>query len=195
MKRALKAVLNSIFIVLAFPLALLTGFGRQVTMFQFFGQFCSLFPGLPGDYLRVAYYHLTLAQCSLESRISIGSFFADPNVNVAKSVYIGAYCVMGACRIGERTLIATAAQILSGKNQHPRQADGTLQAAMHQEGGVTIGADCWIGAAAIVMDHVGQGSTVAAGAIVTKPVPPGTVVAGNPARILKPSTEAGATQA
>jgi acetyltransferase-like isoleucine patch superfamily enzyme len=37
------------------------------------------------------------------------------------------------------------------------------------------------------MADVGDGSTVGAGSVVTKPVPPRVVVAGNPARILKPA--------
>lgn len=49
---------------------------------------------------------------------------------------------------------------------------------------VTIGHDVWIGHGAIILPGrtVGLGSVVAAGAIVTKDVPPYTIVAGNPAR-------------
>lgn len=47
---------------------------------------------------------------------------------------------------------------------------------------------CWIGNHAIILPQakeIGENSVVAAGAIVTKPVPPNVVVAGNPARIIK----------
>ena len=40
---------------------------------------------------------------------------------------------------------------------------------------VTIGADCWIGAAAIVMADVGAGSTIGAGSVVSRPIPPCSV--------------------
>lgn len=51
---------------------------------------------------------------------------------------------------------------------------------------VVIEDNCFIGAGAIVLMGVtvGKGSIVAAGAVVTKDVPPGSVVAGNPARVI-----------
>lgn len=53
---------------------------------------------------------------------------------------------------------------------------------------VTIGHDVWIGHGAIVLPGrvVGDGAVVAAGAIVTKDVAPYAIVAGNPARLIRP---------
>ncbi|MEV7663036.1 DapH/DapD/GlmU-related protein [Paenarthrobacter sp. NPDC089316] len=52
---------------------------------------------------------------------------------------------------------------------------------------VVIEDDVWIGARAIILPgvRVGRGSVVAAAAVVTKSVPPFSVVAGNPARVVK----------
>ena len=52
---------------------------------------------------------------------------------------------------------------------------------------VTIGHDVWIGHGAIVLPgrNIGTGAVIAAGAIVTKDVPAYTIVAGNPARIIR----------
>jgi phosphonate metabolism protein (transferase hexapeptide repeat family) len=52
---------------------------------------------------------------------------------------------------------------------------------------VSIGHDVWIGHGAIVLPgrNIGTGAVVAAGAIVTKDVPAYTIVAGNPARIIR----------
>jgi len=53
---------------------------------------------------------------------------------------------------------------------------------------VTIGHDAWIGRAAIVLPGrtIGTGAVVGAGAVVTKDVAPYTIVAGNPARVIRP---------
>lgn len=56
---------------------------------------------------------------------------------------------------------------------------------------VTIGPDVWIGHNAIVMPGVtiGTGAAVGSGSVVTKDVPPFTIVVGNPARVLRPRFE------
>jgi len=53
--------------------------------------------------------------------------------------------------------------------------------------GISIGDDVWIGSHVMIVDGitVGDRAMIAAGSIVTKHVPPGAVVAGNPARVRK----------
>ena len=191
----LKALLRGAFLIVAFPMAMLSGFGRSETVYLIFAHGCALVPGIIGDYLRIAYYKLTLLECALESRIQFGSFFAHPQARVGRGVYIGSYCILGRTSIGDRTQIASSVQIPSGRKQHRRAADGRMQGSeeRHFEQ-VDIGADCWIGAAAIVMANVGAGSTVGAGSIVTRPVPAGSVAVGNPARVIN-SAPAGTSAA
>ena len=54
------------------------------------------------------------------------------------------------------------------------------------DGEIVIGEDAWVGAGAILLSHcsIGRGAVVAAGAVVSKPVPPYAVVAGVPAKII-----------
>ena len=55
------------------------------------------------------------------------------------------------------------------------------------KGPITLGHDVWIGARAIILSGVtiGTGAVIAAGAVVTKDVPPYAIVGGNPGRIIR----------
>lgn len=55
-----------------------------------------------------------------------------------------------------------------------------------RKGQIVIMNDCWIGEQVVILSGVtiGNGAIVAAGAVVTKDVPPYAIVAGNPARII-----------
>jgi len=183
-------VLHGAFLAAAFPAAALAGFGRWKPTYSICANLFALVPGILGDYLRICFYKLTLAGCSLSSRIQFGSFFAHPEAKVGEHVYIGSYCVLGITVIGERTQIASGVQILSGRHQHLRDEFGQISGA---ERGifapVVVGADCWIGAAAIVMADVGAGSTIGAGSVVTQAIPPGSVAVGSPAKVIKAAAE------
>jgi len=67
------------------------------------------------------------------------------------------------------------------------EADDSDLFAWRREHHCTLGHDVWIGHGAVVLPgrHVGTGSVIAAGAIVTKDVPPYTIVGGNPARPIR----------
>ncbi|GLH77550.1 acetyltransferase [Bradyrhizobium sp. SSBR45G] len=69
----------------------------------------------------------------------------------------------------------------------PGEEDDAEFFAWRRQHHVELGHDVWIGHGAIVLPgrNIGTGAVVAAGAIVTKDVPAYTIVAGNPARMIK----------
>ena len=52
---------------------------------------------------------------------------------------------------------------------------------------ITVGADAWIGARAMILPgcDIGTGSVIGAGSVVTRPTPDWSVSAGNPARVIR----------
>jgi acetyltransferase-like isoleucine patch superfamily enzyme len=189
MKRILKTALHGLFLLLALPWAALAGFGRFGATFTIGAHAVASAPGVVGDYLRIAYYKLTLKQCSLYSRISFGSFFAHSDAVLGSGVYIGSYCILGSCSIGDRTQIASQVQVLSGRQQHSRDSQGRISGSTEgQFQPIAIGSDCWIGASSIIMADIGSGTTIGAGSVVVRPVAAQVVAVGNPARVVKELT-------
>lgn len=92
----------------------------------------------------------------------------------------------GGVTIGDRTLIGYRTQILSNNHRIPNGRAPIFYAG-HEGKPVLIGNDVWIGANCLILPGVtiGEGAVVAGGSIVTKDIPPFSIVAGNPARILK----------
>ena len=175
-----KRLFQAMALIVAFPAAALTLFGRLPGVYTFFAHTFALGPGLPGSYLRAAYYKMTLQESSLDVTLAFGTYFVRPDTVLEEGVAIGAYCVIGRSRIGARSQIASHVLIPSGRRQHARNPDGTLSDCVTDR--TSIGADCWIGDGAVVMADLGDGVTVGAGSVVTRAVPAGSVVAGNPAR-------------
>lgn len=178
-----KRIMQGGAISLTFLPAALSAFGRLRHVYTFFAHSYALVPGVPGNFLRAAFYKLTLRDASIDVTISFGTFFSQTDVSLGSNVSIGSYGVIGNARIGARTQIASHVEIPGGAREHERDAQGKLSGLISGEGTV-VGADCWIGASAIILAEVGAGSTIGAGAVVVKPVPPGSVAVGNPARVI-----------
>jgi acetyltransferase-like isoleucine patch superfamily enzyme len=120
-----------------------------------------------------------------------------PEIVIGDRTFIGHGVVMSASssiRIGQHCLIAGGVQI-SDYDGHPVDAARRRAGEPTPPEGikpVVIEDDVWVGASVIIIKGVkiGARSIVGAGAVVTRDVPPDTVVAGNPARVVKQLAEA-----
>jgi acetyltransferase-like isoleucine patch superfamily enzyme len=181
-----KRIVQAFGLAIALIPAVLSGFGRLHQIYTFFAQSYALIPGVPGNFLRAAYYRLTLEDCSVDISIAFGSFFSHSGAHVGCNVSIGSFCVIGKARIDARSQIASHVEIPSSAREHRRDDEGKLSSVIEEEG-TRIGADCWIGSSAVILAEVGSGSTIGAGAVVVRPVPPRSVAVGNPARVINPA--------
>jgi acetyltransferase-like isoleucine patch superfamily enzyme len=156
------------------------------SVFNFFAQWYALLPGLPGVYLRRAFFQMTLDRCSSACYIGFGSLFTHRQVEVEERVYIGQYTLIGCANLRAGSLIGSQSSLLSGPALHEWDSwAGWLPTNTNNRRRLEIGPACWIGERAVVMADVGAGAMVAAGSVVSSAVAAGVVVAGNPARFVR----------
>ncbi|KGD94270.1 maltose acetyltransferase [Achromobacter sp. RTa] len=106
------------------------------------------------------------------------------NIRLGKGVFLNFNCVIldvVEVVIGDGTQIGPGVQILAA--DHPRDAS-TRDAGLEFGRPVRVGSNVWIGGAAILLPGitVGDNAIIGAGSVVTRDVPAGKTVAGNPAR-------------
>jgi carbonic anhydrase/acetyltransferase-like protein (isoleucine patch superfamily) len=112
---------------------------------------------------------------------------------VRGDVEFGAHCtvnpyvmISGMVRCGDGVRIASHASIV-GFNHGFDDPNVPIHTQKHESLGIVIGDDVWIGANAVVLDGVavGNGAVIAAGAVVSKDVPPLAIVGGVPANVVR----------
>jgi virginiamycin A acetyltransferase len=154
--------------------------------FALLSQAFSIIPGLLGEYARREIYRLTLNECAPDCTISFGTIFSHSDCSIKEGVYIGANCMIGKVDIGKNVLIGSNVDILSGKHQHSIE---NLEVSIRFQKGefkkIQIGEDTWIGNHSVIMDDIGIGCIIGAGSVITQPIGDYSIVAGNPAKIIK----------
>lgn len=123
--------------------------------------------------------------------LHVYNFRGLPNskIVIGEESLIGEYSVVrgqGGVHIGNRVFTSPFSQIIAVNHIFDDPNMSFTEQGITAEG-IIIEDDVWIGASAVITDGVtiGKGSVVAAGAVVTKNVPPHTVVAGVPAKVIK----------
>jgi acetyltransferase-like isoleucine patch superfamily enzyme len=110
-------------------------------------------------------------------------------------IKIGRHCIIGESAIirgqggvviGDNVIIAPHVQIMAVDHVFDDPTRPIIEQGIRALG-IEIEDNAWIGSGAIILDgvRIGRGAVVGAGAVVTRDVPPHTVVAGVPARVLR----------
>ena len=129
-----------------------------------------------------------------------GNIFPKEKVQVGQYSY-GTLNVISYNDLGERLKIGNYCSIagetkfiLNGEHEHDRISTFPFSKVVldrgpesTSKGSIIIDDDVWIGYRATIMSgvHIGQGAVIAAGAVVTKDVPPYAIAGGVPAKVIK----------
>jgi len=110
-------------------------------------------------------------------------------IRIGSDSLIGEYTVIrgqGGVALGNRVYTSPLTQIIAVNHVFDDPRRPFVEQGITAEG-ITIEDDVWLGSGSIVTDgvRIGRGAVVAAGAVVTGDVPPGVVVGGVPARVLR----------
>lgn len=110
-------------------------------------------------------------------------------IRIGRNCLISEFNVLrgqGGITIGDNVYTAPLVQMLAVDHVYDDSTQPIIEQGITAEG-IVIEDNAWIGAGAIITDgvRVGKGAVVGAGAVVTEDVPPHTVVAGVPAKVVK----------
>ena len=122
-------------------------------------------------------------QVILESGMG-GDLFIDEGASIHPRCQVNAY--HASIHIGKMVMLAPLCALYS-YNHGLQPGVPIIDQPLESRGPITIGDGAWLGVGVIVTSGVtiGEGAAVGAGSVVTRDVPPNTIAAGNPARVVK----------
>lgn len=130
---------------------------------------------------------LILNKCGNNINIEKGAQFHE-SLSIGDNSGIGIRADIGRkVSIGENVMMGPDCMIFTSNHNYDRIDIPMCEQGFQIIEAVDIGCDVWIGARVIILPgiHVGNGSIIAAGAVVTKDVPAYSIVGGVPAKIIK----------
>jgi len=140
--------------------------------------------GLPSHHLRRFFYRLAGLKIGQGSTIHMGARFYDPrNISIGEDSIIGEGVVLdGRDKLSIGNHVDIASEVMIYNSEHDIDDPNFLA----KNAPVLIEDYVFIGPRAIILPGVkiGKGAVVAAGAVVTKDVPPFAIVGGVPAKII-----------
>ena len=191
MRAFCKTIFNALALVIVWPSAAMCWLERHWNskseeVYLFWAHFMAMAPGLPGVYLRRAFYRLTLDSCHPETYFGFGTVFTHRAAVVEAQVFVGSYALIGSAILRQGCLIGSRASLLSGGHLHELDSEGIWSPAdLDRLEQIEIGEGAWLGENVTVIASVGARSMLSAGSVVATPVPARVMVAGNPARFVK----------
>lgn len=149
-------------------------------------QWLSLIPGYSGVLLRRVWYRHTLKKCGVNLMVDWLAAIRTRATEIGDRCTIGVSSWISWVKIGNDVIMGSHVVITSGRRQHDfsdLSKPIRLQAGMKYQ--VIINDDVWIGAHATIMSDISKGTVVGAGSVVTREYYPESIIAGNPARVLR----------
>lgn len=113
-----------------------------------------------------------------------------PKITVGDGTWIGirnSFAAIHGITIGKNVLFAGYVHITDHSHGYEDVTKPISKQPLISKGPIVIEDNCWLGFNSEILSgvHIGRNSVVAAHAVVTKNVPPYSIVAGNPAKIVK----------
>ena len=161
-------------------------FRRKVIKFETCSEMISLIPGSIGILIRRFFLKLSLKKCGKNLVVEFGSIFSYPDVEIGEDLVIEHYCIISRCIIGNNVTIASNVSLMSGAHHHGiSRTDIPIRGQPGTPKTICVGDDVWIGTRSVIMNDLGTGCVIGAGAVVTKPVPEYSIAVGVPAKVIK----------